>query len=138
MSLQPSLPEVSLPEQAAASLKNRPFRDRLGFAMAGIWIVFAHERSFRTQCGLAAIALGTAAALRVDLLWAAFVALSIGMVLALEMVNAALEYLIDRVHPELAEEIGRAKDAAAGAVLIATVATVVIAALMIADWLGVA
>ncbi len=73
---------------------------------------------------------------RVDPLWAAMIALCAGLVLAMEMVNAALEYLADRVHPDWAEEIGRAKDAAAGAVLIASAPAVSVAACMALAWLG--
>jgi diacylglycerol kinase (ATP) len=76
--------------------------------------------------------------LRADPLWTALVALCVALVLALEMVNAALEYLMDRVHPEWADEIGRAKDAAAGAVLIGSIASLAVAALLIADWFGLA
>ncbi len=130
-------PPVPLLPSAATS-KNRPFHIRLGFAVAGIATVFRRERSFRTQSLLAFAAGGVVAALRADPLWTALVALSVALVLALEMVNAALEYLMDRVHPEWADEIGRAKDAAAGAVLIGSIASLAVAALLIADWFGLA
>ena len=78
------------------------------------------EKSFRTQAGLGLAALFAAAWLRPPLVWVGLVLLSAGMVLALEAVNAALEYLIDHLHPGCSAEIGRAKDAAAGAVLIAS------------------
>jgi diacylglycerol kinase (ATP) len=51
------------------------------------------------------------------------------------MVNAALEYALDALHPQHALEIGRAKDAAAGAVLIASGGAAGIAALMAASLL---
>jgi diacylglycerol kinase (ATP) len=54
-------------------------------------------------------------------------------VLALEMVNAALEYALDALHPHHALEIGRAKNAAAGAVLIASGAAAGLGVLMIAS-----
>jgi diacylglycerol kinase (ATP) len=120
----------------AASFKNARFHLRLGYALSGIATVFRRERSFRTQCLFAFAGSGAVAALRVSPLWAAVVALSIGLVLALEVANAALEYLIDHVHPEIAVEIARAKDAAAGAVLIGSLASLVVAALLIADWSG--
>jgi undecaprenol kinase len=101
-------------------MKNRPFRDRFGFAIAGIHIVARREKSFRTQLLIASVTVLVAAALRPDPVWWALLLLSIGLVLALEMANAALEYLIDHVHPDLAREVGHAKDAAAGAVLIAS------------------
>ena len=58
------------------------------------------------------------------------------LVLSLELANSALEALIDRVHPEIAPEIKIAKDAAAGAVLVASLGALVIAAMMVADRIG--
>ncbi len=52
------------------------------------------------------------------------------------MVNAALEYLIDRVHPEIAEEIKFAKDAAAGAVLLASLASACVGLALLAFLFG--
>jgi undecaprenol kinase len=112
-------------------MKNRPFRIRLGFALAGLKIVWARETSFRTQCALAVVAAGVTAALRPGLVWAALIALSVALVLLLEMVNAALEYVIDRLHPDIHDEIMFAKDAAAGAVLLASFASLVIGGLMV-------
>ena len=112
-------------------MKNRSFLERLGFALAGIRIVWRREKSFRTQGWLGLVAIAVTLALRPGLVWAAIVALVIGLVLAFEMINAALEYWIDRVHPEIAEEIKFAKDAAAGAVLIASIAAACVGALML-------
>ena len=44
--------------------------------------------------------------------------------------NAAVEYLCDRLHPEISVQIKHVKDAAARAVLIASVGALVIAALL--------
>jgi hypothetical protein len=71
--------------------------------------------------------------LRPGWLWCALLVLAAALVLALEMANAALEYLIDEVHPHHAREIGHAKDAAAGAVLLASAAAALIGAMMIAS-----
>jgi len=115
--------------------KNRPFGVRLGFALAGIRIVARREKSFRTQAFLGFAATAALVLLRPGLLWAALVLLSTGLVLALEAANGALEYLADRLHPDWAEEIGHAKDAAAGAVLFASLAAAAVGALMVASTL---
>lgn len=112
-------------------MKNRRFLDRLGFACKGLATVFRRERSFRTQTALGGIATIVTIAMRLDLLWYALLSLAIGAVLALEAMNAALEYLCDHLHPEHADEIGHVKDAAAGAVLIASFAATTVGALMI-------
>ena len=53
--------------------------------------------------------------------WAA-VALAIGLVLTAEALNTALERLADAAHPEEHPLVGRAKDMAAGGVLLASLA----------------
>ena len=114
-------------------MKNRPFRQRLGFALAGVATVWRRESSFRAQVKLAAIGIAILLALRPGWLWAALLLSSAVMVLALEMANAALEYLADQVHPDIAPGIAAAKDAAAGAVLLASGGALAAAALMLAD-----
>ena len=59
------------------------------------------------------------------------IALSIALVLALELLNTALECVIDHLHPETAPEIKLAKDIAAGAVLLASIGAVAVGMLMI-------
>jgi undecaprenol kinase len=117
-------------------MKSQSFRARLGFAFAGIGTVWRREKSFRSQCLLGLVGAAMTAALRPGWAWAALIALAIGLVLALEMVNGALEYLIDRIHPELHDEIKHAKDAAAGAVLLASFFGTCVVLAMVLDWLA--
>jgi undecaprenol kinase len=113
-------------------MKNRTFSVRLGFAVAGIVEVWKRERSFRTQTVFALAASLVVALVQPGWVWAALIALSVAFVLALELLNSALEYLIDRVHPSIHPDIGRAKDAAAGAVLIASFCALIVGACMLA------
>ena len=117
-------------------MKNRRFAVRLGFAAAGLRLVFRREKSFRSQCALAVVAALVTLALRPDPLWWALVALATALVLALELANSALEYLLDHLHPDHAREIGAAKDAAAAAVLHASFAAAAVGALMLLATLG--
>src|SRR3546814_19437037 len=107
-------------------MKGQRFRARLSFAIRGIAIAWRRERSFRAQSGGAVAVLLTLTILRPGLLWTAAALIVIALVLALELMNAALEYLIDHLHPAMADEIAAAKDAAAGAVLIGSVAAIAI------------
>jgi len=115
-------------------MKNGSFFDRCGYALNGVRTVFVREKSFRMHCGFALLAIAVAAFTQPDLIWWAIVGLCIAIVFAAEMVNAALEYLIDRLHPERHEEIGHAKDAAAGGVLLANIGLGCVGVLMIVDW----
>lgn len=117
-------------------MKNRRFADRLGFAVAGLRLVFRREKSFRSQCALAVAAALILLALRPGPLWWALIALATALVLALELANSALEYLLDHLHPDHAREIGAAKDAAAAAVLLASLAAALVGGLMLLAALG--
>ena len=115
-------------------VKNKAFHQRLGHVGAGIRLIWRRERTFRTHCRFAAGALALAAALRVSPVWWALIVLCIALVVALEALNSALEYLIDRLHPQIHDEIKCAKDAAAGAILLASIGTAFVGTLMLLDW----
>ena len=94
-------------------------------------MVFQSERSFRTECICAVAAVLALLILRPGWQWAALIALCTMVVMALELVNSALEYLIDHMHPDIHPAIKHSKDAAAAAVLIASCGSVCVAALML-------
>lgn len=118
----------------ARGVKNGSFPARLGHARAGIRLVWGREKTFRTHSLFALAALAVAGVLRVGPVWWATIIFCIAIVVALEALNSALEYLTDRLHPEIHEKIRCAKDAAAGAVLLASIGTAVVGALMVWDW----
>jgi undecaprenol kinase len=115
-------------------MKNGSVMARVGYALSGVRTVWRREKSFRMHCGFGLLAVAVAALLQVSLVWWAILGLCIALVLAVEMVNAALEYLIDRLHPEIHDEIKHAKDAAAGAVLLANIGLASVGGLMILGW----
>ena len=57
-------------------MKNRPFLQRLGFAMFGISVAWRREHSFRTQVMIGIAATVFTAVMAPSLIWAAGVALS--------------------------------------------------------------
>jgi undecaprenol kinase len=114
-------------------MKNRPFLERLRFALAGIAYALRAERSFRTHVLAAAAALAALAWLRPAPVWWALVALATVAVLAAELFNTALEQLADRLHPEQHPQIRVAKDCGAAAVLILSLGAVVVAAALLLD-----
>lgn len=113
-------------------MKGRPFRARMGFALAGIRAGWAREASFRSQARLAASALVALLLLRPAPIWWGLVAVCCAIVLALELVNSAMEAVIDLLHPGIHPSIMAAKDMLAGAVLVMSIAALVVAAAMVA------
>ncbi len=100
----------------------RGWLSAFGDALRGIRSLLARQRHARVHA-VAAI-LVVAAGARLNLSrgeWIA-VALCIGLVFAAEALNSAIEELADAVHPDQHPGIGRAKDVAAGGVLLAAIA----------------
>ncbi|HMI20805.1 MAG TPA: diacylglycerol kinase [Sphingomonas sp.] len=112
-------------------MKNRPLHQRLGFAFAGLRSGWLRERSFRTHCLFALAALTALVVLRPAAIWWALVALVAAMVMALELINSAIEGVIDLLHPAQHPEIKIIKDMVAGAVLIVSVAALIVAAALL-------
>lgn len=108
-------------------MKNRSLLARIGFAVAGWRAAWARERSFRTQVWFAGLALLALLMLRPSPIWWGLVALTCALVLALELINSALEGLIDLLHPAIHPEIKVIKDMLAGAVLAISCAALVVA-----------
>ncbi len=59
--------------------------------------------------------------LRIDAVAWCIILICIGVVIAFEAINTALEHLADAVNPETHPLVGKAKDVAAAAVLIASI-----------------
>ena len=117
-------------------MKNRPFLERLRFALAGIAYALRAENSFRTHAIAAAAALSALVWLRPPPVWWALVALTTVVVLAAELFNTALEQLADRLHPEQHPQIRAAKDCGAAAVLVLSVGAVVVAVALLLEALA--
>lgn len=103
----------------------------LANAINGIAHAWRTQRNLRIQSVLALIAAIVFRALHVPPPGLALLALTIALVLALEVMNTALEALVDLVSPHRHPLAKIAKDAAAGAVLIASAGAVAVGALLI-------
>jgi diacylglycerol kinase len=113
-------------------VKNLAFFQRVGFALAGLRQGWRREKSFRTQLAIGLLVVAALAILRPGAIWWALIGFVVAVVLAMEMFNAALEALLDHLHPDAHPEIGIVKDMAAGSVLLVSAGAVAVAACMLA------
>jgi undecaprenol kinase len=113
------------------AMKNRPFHERLVFALNGLAAAWRRENSIRTQAAVAALAVAALVVLRPPIVWWAVVTLTIAFVLAIELMNSAFEGLVDHLHPDRHPEIRTIKDMAAGGVLLASVGALATAGLLL-------
>lgn len=112
--------------------KNQPFSSRFGYALAGVRIGL-RENSFRTQLFFTCCALVALVVIKPEFIWWALVVLTCATILAAELFNTALEAICDHVSPEFQPAVKVAKDAAAGAVLVLSCGSVVVAAMLVLD-----
>lgn len=112
-------------------MKRRGLAERLGFAWAGICYACRQEKSFRTHL-LGVIFVGGANYwLSPPLVWQALLWIMVALVLAAELFNSALEAMLDALHPDQADFVRNAKDCAAAAVFVLSLAAIVVFALML-------
>jgi len=108
-------------------------RNRLrsfGFAFRGIFSAFnsGHNLWIQSVVGLLVILAGMW--LEVSRTEWLILIICIGMVLSAEIVNTAIEKLVDLVSPEYNKKAGQVKDLAAGAVLLLSITAAVIGLLI--------
>ena len=106
--------------------KNHPLAESIGYAFEGIAYAFRYGRNFKIQLGFAALISILAFVLNVDFYQWAILILIFTVVLILELVNTAIETVVDMVSLKFHPLAKIAKDVSAGAVLIASSASILI------------
>lgn len=102
----------------------------VGYAFKGALFLIRTESSIKIQV---CIAIGiTIAGFYFNISKTEWIAqtICIGLVMSMEGMNTAMEYMSDFIHPDRHKTIGRIKDIAAGAVFIASVSAVIVAMLI--------
>lgn len=111
-----------------AAVPPRPgFLRSFSFAGQGVWYVVRTQRNMRVHLAASVCAIAAGLALRIGAADWACVIIAIGLVLATEALNTVVEALTDLYTREFHPLAKIAKDAAAGAVLITSLAAVGVA-----------
>ena len=97
-----------------------------GFSWRGLHAAWRHESAFRQECTLALIMLPLAFVIGDSLAEVALLIAMLGLVLVTELLNSAIEAVVDRVGHDHHELAGQAKDMGSAAVLISLVTTLVV------------
>lgn len=92
-----------------------------GYSMAGLRNTFIHESAFRQELFLCCLAVPLGIWLGENAVERALLVGSLLLVLALELMNTAIENAIDRISPERHELAKRSKDAGSAAVFVSLV-----------------
>ncbi|MEM9215727.1 MAG: diacylglycerol kinase family protein [Cyanobacteria bacterium P01_F01_bin.150] len=104
-----------------------------GYAWQGIAYAFKTQRNFKIHVCLGSIAIGLSFGLHLARVEIAVMGLTIGAVLAMELINTALESVVDLTVKQTYHELAKiAKDCAAAAVLISAGVSLLVAGVLLA------
>lgn len=109
-----------------SGVKRHRFLKTFGFAFAGMKVAVRAERNLRIHLSIAIIVIFLAFWLSLSTVEWLFVLFAIGGMLSLEMLNSAIERVVDLVTEEFHPLAKDAKDIAAGAVLLYAIISVVV------------
>ena len=96
------------------------------FSMAGLRAALMHESAFRQECALAVCMIPASFWVGNGALEYLLLIGSVFSVLITELLNSAIEAVVDRIGPELHPLSGRAKDMGSAAVLLALLLAVIV------------
>lgn len=97
-----------------------------GYSLAGLRATFVGEAAFRQELALAVVLIPLACVLEVTGLERAIMVASVILVLIVELVNTAIETLVERISPEIHPLSKKAKDVGSAAVLLALLLVAVV------------
>lgn len=100
------------------------------FAIKGAFKLITTEHSVMVQSSLAVLMIMAGFYFDIDRYEWMMQILAFGLVLGIESLNTAVEKVADFIHPEYHEKIGFIKDIAAGAVMFAALAALVVGLLI--------
>lgn len=102
------------------------------YAWAGLSYTFLTQRNFRVHLLIGTLALSLGFGLHLSALEMAVIGLTSGVVLAMELLNTAVEAVVDLTVQQTYHNLAKiAKDCAAGAVLISAIAAVLVAGFLL-------
>jgi diacylglycerol kinase len=96
------------------------------YALKGIRVSLEEQLNLKVQSFVAIITIGAGFYFAITPVEWCLVLLTIGLVIGLEMMNTAIEGLVDLVTTEWKPLAGKVKDMAAGAVLMASIIAVIV------------
>ena len=100
------------------------------YAFKGIFHAFKHEKNIWIQSACAVTIIIVGIIFKISIMeWVAIV-VCIGMVFACEIMNTAIEAIVDFISPEYHKKAGLIKDLAAGAVLVASIMSAIVAVII--------
>ena len=114
----------------------KKFLKSFTYACKGIYSVIKEQQNFRIHVLASFVVISFGFYFQVTTTEWCVLLVCIGGVLTLELINSSIENLVDLVTTERKPLAGKVKDIAAGAVLVASVLSVIIGVLIFSKYIG--
>ena len=102
------------------------------YAWMGVSYAFLTQRNFRIHVIVGGVAIGLGVFLHLSVVELAVIGLTIGAVLAMELLNTAIESVVDLTVKQSYHDLAKiAKDCAAAAVLVSSIAALLVAGFLL-------
>lgn len=111
-------------------LNRNRLRDSFKDAFKGLYRLLRDEQNARIHVVITVFVLAISIVFHINRLEAAILFIAVILVFGMEIINTAIEELIDHLHPHQHETIARIKDGMAGAVFISALIATVVAVLV--------
>ena len=117
---------MSSSEKKPGPRRHQPIYKSFGYAFQGIWECIRDERNIRIHLTMTTLVVIGGIILHISLLEWIICLILFGLVISLELVNTAVESTVDLVTKEKRPLAKKAKDTAAGAVLVSAIFAAII------------
>jgi diacylglycerol kinase (ATP) len=107
-----------------------------GYSLEGLGAAFRHEMAFRMEVAACAVLIPCALLVPAGLLYKALAVAGMLLVLVAELLNSALEWVVDYISHERHPYAKRAKDMGSAAVFVALLNAGLLWGLLLFEWLG--
>lgn len=109
----------------------KKYINKFRYAFAGFFDGISKDSSIRLQCCIGLIVLGVCFFLPIQLWEWIVILFAIGIVIALEFINSAIETVVDMISPQYSAGAKKVKDYAAAAVLVISIIAAIAGLLII-------
>ncbi len=100
------------------------------YALIGLWVTVKEEKSLLTHIFITSIVVGLGIWVKLSLTHWAILVITISIVMGFEVLNTAMEALVDMISFQYNLKVKKVKDIAAGATLLVAIAAIVVGMLI--------
>lgn len=111
-------------------IHHRKFAESFKYALNGLWLAISENQNLRIHFLVATIVAVLGILFRINAFELGILGITILLVIAAEMINTAIEEMVDLITTEHRVEAKRAKDVAAGMVLVTAMGSIIVGILI--------